>query len=176
MPADTTVAFDAAVFVAFGGSRTAARQAIAHGQYVVDGAIVRDPDARVALVATVTTVAQLAAELTERFPALVASMKNHDWYYDFSDDRDAWRRGKASHEKIEAALDALPDADARALRSVFGRRYRRHLLKVTTPPWHALRGCRHGSILPSVEDPRPVPSAPTPTRGGDAVDIQPIRK
>ena len=116
MPADTTVAFDAAV-----GSRTAARQAIAHGQYVVDGAIVRDPDARVALVATVTTVAQLAAELTERFPALVASMKNHDWYYDFSDDRDAWRRGKASHEKIEAALDALPDADARALRSVFGR-------------------------------------------------------
>lgn len=121
MPADTTVAFDAAVFVAFGGSRTAARQAIAHGQYAVDGAIVRDPDARLAPTATVTTVAQLAAELTERFPALVASMKNHDWYYDFSDDRDAWRRGKASHEKIEAALDALPDADARALRSVFGR-------------------------------------------------------
>ena len=34
-------------------------------------------------------------------------LKNHDWYYDRSDDMRAWRRGKESNKQIHAAMTEL---------------------------------------------------------------------
>lgn len=46
---------------------------------------------------------------------LEQAMKDHDWYFDYTDDGAVWRRGKKAHEAIVEALKKLPLAEAKAL-------------------------------------------------------------
>lgn len=39
---------------------------------------------------------------TQEIERYRAALKNHDWYYNFSDDYRAWNRGKDSMESISA--------------------------------------------------------------------------
>jgi hypothetical protein len=38
---------------------------------------------------------------------LVNLLKNHDWYFDYSDDANAWHRGNAAEKEIETLVLTL---------------------------------------------------------------------
>lgn len=51
--------------------------------------------------------------------AVVDLLKHHDWYYSFSDDIDVFRRGKERELALQAALAALPLAQAEAIWTLY---------------------------------------------------------
>jgi len=55
---------------------------------------------------------------TEQLKALERALREFDWYYEYSDDREAWARGRAQKHTLYAIVAALPQelrAEARNL-------------------------------------------------------------
>jgi len=42
-------------------------------------------------------------------------LRNHDWYYDYSDDHRSWTKGKRERDEINALVKKMPEAEARAV-------------------------------------------------------------
>lgn len=42
---------------------------------------------------------------------LIAKLKSHDWFHDFSDDIRVWRRGQESWQEIQRLANLVPNAD-----------------------------------------------------------------
>lgn len=50
----------------------------------------------------------------EQFDAYLAQLRQHDWFFDFSDDGYVWRRGRAARDALNATAKQHP-----ALQQVF---------------------------------------------------------
>ena len=50
------------------------------------------------------------SQLKDAEEALRAELERHDWYFDYSDDSAAWRRGRDHRNKIDAMFKAFKAA------------------------------------------------------------------
>ena len=55
---------------------------------------------------------KLPKSYAERLAFTRNLMKNHDWWYDWADDRRSWGRGRRERDAIVEALDSLTEQDA----------------------------------------------------------------
>ncbi len=49
------------------------------------------------------------SQLKDAEEALRAELKRHDWYFDYSDDGAAWRRGRDHRNKIDAMFKSYKE-------------------------------------------------------------------
>lgn len=53
-------------------------------------------------------------------------LQSHDWSYEYSDDGDVWRRGRASADRCRIALHSLPDIERKQLEQEFAEQLKRY--------------------------------------------------
>lgn len=51
--------------------------------------------------------------VTDDHSRLIVLLKNHDWYYSFSDDQSSWYNGNAIEKKIHCLVDLLGEDGVR---------------------------------------------------------------